>query len=309
MSRSNQRVLDLFCGAGGLTLGLQRAGHDVIAGVDSDDVAIETYDDYFDHRAIQCDLASVSPEMFARQYGITPDDVQGIGGGPPCQGFSEANLAKDPDDVRNNLVFRFAEYVEYYQPRWFVMENVTGIESLDDGQTVDELYDVFGEYGYEVAHRTLNAFDYGVPQRRERVFFIGVRSDVGVSPQFPEPHEQHRGFADVVDYVDPDDYQSSAGGVTHQVRGEWKLRRCHEPSYTITGTQYPYVIDGDFEPDPSLSGVGEVDVARTMTRGEVRAAQTMDEIEIQTPRKAEALTYIGNAVPPRLAEAVGEVLP
>jgi hypothetical protein len=121
--------------------------------------------------------------------------------------------------------------------------------------------------------------------------------------------EQYVGLADVVETIDRDNFITSPGGQTHQVRGEWGMRRGSEPSYTITGTQYPTVLDGDFEPDSSLSGVGDVDCSRTMTRAEVRAAQTLDDIEIATTRKGEALTYIGNAVPADLAEAVVSELP
>jgi len=104
-----------------------------------------------------------------------------------CQGFSTANQNRDEDDPRNNLVFRFANYVDYYRPDAFVMENVTGIESIDDGETIDLLYDEFEASGYSVNHQTLNAADYGVPQKRRRVFFIGVHESVGDEPQFPEP--------------------------------------------------------------------------------------------------------------------------
>jgi len=104
-----------------------------------------------------------------------------------CQGYSRANLQRDEDDPRNNLVFRFARYVDYYQPEAFVMENVTGIESIDDGETVELLYEDFEQAGYDVDHATLNAADYGVPQKRRRVFFIGTRSDIEREPQFPDP--------------------------------------------------------------------------------------------------------------------------
>jgi DNA (cytosine-5)-methyltransferase 1 len=104
-----------------------------------------------------------------------------------CQGYSTANLQRHEDDPRNNLVFRFAQYVAYYQPRSFVMENVTGIESIDDGETVELLYEDFEGAGYDVDHATLNAADYGVPQKRRRVFFVGVREDVDGGPRFPKP--------------------------------------------------------------------------------------------------------------------------
>jgi hypothetical protein len=109
--------------------------------------------------------------------------------------------------------------------------------------------------------------------------------------------------------IDPDDYQGSPGGITHQVRGSWKLRRCDEPAYTITATQYPYVINSTFSPDPDLHGVGEVDEATITDREYVKAVQTIDEIDVQTSRKGVALTLIGNAVPADLAEAVVSELP
>jgi len=120
--------------------------------------------------------------------------------------------------------------------------------------------------------------------------------------------EPYVGLSDVTD-VDPNDWQTSPGGQTHQVRGEYQMRRCSEPAYTITGTQYPTVIDGDFEPDPELSGVGDVECSRTFTREEVRAVQTISEIEVESPRKGEALTVIGNAVPADLAASVASMLP
>jgi DNA (cytosine-5)-methyltransferase 1 len=203
----SRTVLDLFCGAGGLTLGCLQAGYDVVAGVDADETAIETYNKNFTHDGILCDLAEVDPEEFADEHDIHPDDVDVVGGGPPCQGYSTANLQRDEDDPRNNLVFRFARYVDYYQPRAFVMENVTGIESIDDGETVELLYEDFEASGYDVDHTTLNAADYGVPQKRRRVFFVGTRTDIERDPQFPDPThappseitQDHNGaFADVM---------------------------------------------------------------------------------------------------------------
>lgn len=169
-----------------MSLGFQNAGYDVIAGVDYDEDAVETYDANFDHDVYQYDLATVASLTFSIETGISPSDVNVVVGGPPCQGFSSANLSRSEDDPRNNLVFRFARYVDFYQPRVFVMENVTGIESIDDGETVQLLHEDFTESGYDVEYTTLNAADYGVPQKRRRVFFVGVRDDVDGGPQFPD---------------------------------------------------------------------------------------------------------------------------
>jgi len=181
-----KQVLDLFCGAGGMTLGCEQADYDVIAGVDNDETAMKTYRENFDHRGIVCDLSSLDPEEFEIEFGITPSDVDIIVGGPPCQAFSIAGK-RDEDDPRANLVFRFAEYVDYYQPNSFVMENVTGIESFNDGKTLDLLYDDFDASGYEIQHQTLNAAEYGVPQKRQRVFVVGVHNEYDGSYSFPDP--------------------------------------------------------------------------------------------------------------------------
>jgi DNA (cytosine-5)-methyltransferase 1 len=177
-------VLDLFCGAGGFSLGFEWAGYDVLAGVDVDETALDTFAANHDARAIECDLATVDPETFAHEYDIHPSNVNVIIGGPPCQGFSTAQANRDPDDPRNNLVFRFARYVDHYQPESFVMENVTGITSIDDGETVELLCEDFRQAGYSVEYATLNAADYGVPQKRRRVFFVGQQDG---EPAFPEP--------------------------------------------------------------------------------------------------------------------------
>lgn len=208
MSDETQQVLDLFCGAGGFTLGVQRAGATVIAGVDNDEQALETYNANFDHEGYNINLAETEPATFSVETGIRVEDVDGIVGGPPCQGFSLASHDRDPDDPRNNLVFRYATYVDYFQPNWFVMENVTGIESIDDGETIELLYDDFQQAGYKVDHATLNAADYGVPQKRRRVFFVGVHEDADNEVQFPEPTHAPAGE------IDQTNVTSGQAGVT-----------------------------------------------------------------------------------------------
>ena len=195
MSEAN--VLDLFAGAGGFSLGVERAGATVLAGVDFDEQALETYDANFDHPAYNYNLAETDPADFDAKTGIRPHMVDGIVGGPPCQGFSLSNTNRCKDDPRNNLVFRYAAYVDYYQPDWFVMENVTGIKSIDDGETIDLLYDDFHEAGYTVNHQTLNAADYGVPQKRRRVFFVGAHEDADTEVAFPEPTHAPRSELDM----------------------------------------------------------------------------------------------------------------
>jgi DNA (cytosine-5)-methyltransferase 1 len=180
----SQSVLDLFCGAGGLSLGFENAGFDVIAGVDNDEDAVETYRRNHEGRAIQCDLANTRPEVFAETHDIEAEDVDGTVGGPPCQGFSSANNERHVNDERNNLVFAFVDYVRHYEPEWFLMENVTGLKGIDDGETLELLVSDFEGAGYTVDWTILNAADYGVPQKRRRLFVQGQRDG---SPTWPEP--------------------------------------------------------------------------------------------------------------------------
>ena len=194
---SPPQVLDLFCGAGGFSQGFEKQGFDVLAGVDTNKDALNTYEKNHNSRSIQQDLTELSPSVFAFEYGIYPSDVDVMIGGPPCQGFSLANIDRSVDDDRNNLVFVFAEYVEYYQPDVFVMENVKGIQSVDDGTLFSNLKDDLRDAGYTVESTILNAADYGVPQTRERMFVQGVKTG---SVQWPQQtHEPSQNIQMVVD--------------------------------------------------------------------------------------------------------------
>jgi len=205
-------VLDLFCGAGGFSTGFADAGYDVLAGVDHDEDAVATFGANHDAAAIQADLTEQTPAEFAERYDIHPEDVDVIVGGPPCQGFSTANLDRHVADERNNLVFVFAEYVAHYRPEAFVMENVTGITSVDDGTLFERLLADLREAGYVVDHEVLNAADYGVPQKRRRMFVQGVQEDRGETPTWPEPTHAPRSELDGYDGRDTEDTESVVSG-------------------------------------------------------------------------------------------------
>jgi len=166
-------VLDLFCGAGGLSLGFAQANFHVVCAVDREEAAVTTYNNNFRHSAILADLsASVS---------LPETDL--IIGGPPCQGFSSAGLRRR-DDHRNGLVGRFAEYVRQLQPRAFVFENVEGFLTAQGGEQVTTLLLPLIEAGYRIHLRKVNSANYGVPQHRKRVIAIG---GLGWDPSFPMP--------------------------------------------------------------------------------------------------------------------------
>ncbi len=178
------KVLDLFCGCGGLSLGFMQAGYQIVAGIDSWQDALDTF--AFNHqgaKAIQADLFHISPQEIKQQYDIHHVDI--IIGGPPCQGFSIAGK-RMIDDERNQLYKSFVEFVKFYQPQAFLMENVPNIISMGKGSIKEQIVQDFSALGYTVSHKILLAADFGVPQNRKRAFFIGFKN--GQCFEFPKPN-------------------------------------------------------------------------------------------------------------------------
>lgn len=172
------QLVDLFCGAGGMTLGFLRAGFEVTLAYDSWDRAVESYQrNLGDHvRRVSIDDKLELPASTV------------IVGGPPCQGFSSAGSRRD-DDRRNTLVSVFARLVAKYRPRAFVFENVEGFLTGGRGRFVLDLLDPLIEAGYRIHLRKVNAANFGVPQHRKRVLAIG---GLGWDPKFPgATHSAH----------------------------------------------------------------------------------------------------------------------
>lgn len=171
------KVLDLFCGCGGLSEGFKLAGYTIVGGVDFNAPAIKTYNRNFpDAKGICCDLLNMDQEMILREFGDL-NDVDVIIGGPPCQGFSSANRYKiEGEDPRNKLFFEFVKFVDLAEPKVVVIENVRGIITSNNGYAKDRIYEIFESRGYAVNHRILSASDYGIPQRRQRNFFVMIKN-------------------------------------------------------------------------------------------------------------------------------------
>lgn len=167
------KVLDLFSGCGGLSLGFKQAGFEIYGGIDNNPDAVNTYQNNFPESiAIKQDLDSID---FSEILKLLPDieDVEVLIGGPPCQGFSSANRwTHETDDQRNRLFFAFVEFVDLIAPKVIVIENVPQIITRDNGYAKDRIYEIFQTRGYKVNHEILNAVDYNVPQRRRRNFFV-----------------------------------------------------------------------------------------------------------------------------------------
>lgn len=168
------RVLDLFCGAGGLSLGFKMANFDIVGGIDFDQEALDTHKLNFKDGFHFCgDISELDDEFVLENFDGKVDVVIG---GPPCQGFSVANMQqKDIEcDDRNKLFYEFIRFVKLLKPKAFVMENVPQILTKDKGHVKEVMMDVMDDLGYNVNVKVLVASDYGVPQRRRRAFFVGI---------------------------------------------------------------------------------------------------------------------------------------
>ena len=170
------KVIDLFCGCGGLSEGFRLAGFDIVGGVDFNAAAIRTYNRNFgEGKGVCCDLLNMTKEQIIETFGSL-DDIDVIIGGPPCQGFSAANRYKtEGQDPRNRLFFEFIKFVDLAKPKAIVIENVKGIITKDNGYAKDRIEAIFRERGYSVTHRILDASAYGVPQKRSRNFFVMLK--------------------------------------------------------------------------------------------------------------------------------------
>lgn len=195
-------AIDLFCGAGGLSEGLRQAGFHVLAGNDFDDVAGATYTrTHKEAKFLGGPIQNLSTEDFLSAARLKAGQLDVLAGGPPCQGYSVYNHQRGMHDARSNLFREYLRLVEGLAPRWVIMENVTGIMSAGNGFAFRAIQEGFAQLGYEIEFKVLKAEQYGVPQERRRVVFLGNR--VGEPIAWPEPTHgaDQRPFVSVLDAI------------------------------------------------------------------------------------------------------------
>jgi DNA (cytosine-5)-methyltransferase 1 len=181
------RVLDFFCGIGGLTLGLHKAGLESIGGIDNWPDAVRTFE--HNHRSLRCltaDITALSVARIEQTFGVNRSDVDVVVGGPPCQGFSTVGK-RDSSDPRNLLWEHYFELVNEIRPAYVLIENVEGLVVMDKGSVCERIVSSFGEIGYRMKWRLFRSADYGVPQLRKRVIFFGWLHGLA-TPVFPRPN-------------------------------------------------------------------------------------------------------------------------
>ncbi|MBD2448833.1 DNA cytosine methyltransferase [Nostoc sp. FACHB-152] len=191
MKKRRPIAVDLFAGAGGMTLGFEQAGFDVLASVEIDPIHCATHEFNFPFCTVLCKSVEDTTGQEIRQRSEIGDrEIDAVICGSPCQGFSLMGK-RVFDDPRNSLVFHFHRLVLELEPKYFVMENVRGITVGEHKRILKSLISEFQTHGYQVEenYQVLNAAHFGVPQSRERLFLLGARKDVSL-PKYPQPVTQ-----------------------------------------------------------------------------------------------------------------------
>ncbi|MEG1835647.1 MAG: DNA cytosine methyltransferase [Oscillospiraceae bacterium] len=173
-------ILSLFSGAGGLDLGFEKAGFNIAMANEFDPSIWETYEKNHSARLIKGDIRDIKDSDFS-------ENIEGIIGGPPCQSWSEAGANRGINDSRGKLFYDYIRILKCKQPKFFLAENVAGMLSGQHSNAVSNIVAMFEECGYNVTINLVNASDYGVPQDRKRVFYIGFRKDLNIKFVFPKP--------------------------------------------------------------------------------------------------------------------------
>lgn len=185
-------TIELFAGAGGLALGIEKAGFNTLGLIEFDRDASDTLKcNCPEWKVINDDIANIScldlPEYFNLEIG----ELDLLSGGAPCQSFSYAGKRLGLEDARGTLFYHYAKFLEQLQPKMFLFENVKGLLSHDKGKTYRVITNIFQSCGYSIKYKVLNAWDYGVAQKRERLITIGIRNDLTdkITFDFPSPHK------------------------------------------------------------------------------------------------------------------------
>lgn len=290
------KVVDLFCGCGGLSLGFMKAGFKVLAGFDFWDDAIAVYKKNFTHPAIKQDLMDIAnASLKIKSY--SPEIIVG---GPPCQDFSSAGK-RDENNGRGDLTVSYAKIISTVRPEWFVMENV---ERIRKTQKLNEAVGIYKEAGYGLTSTVLDASFCGVPQKRKRFLMIGHLN----SPDNFIDYYLGKNLAEkpmtVADYFgDRLDVQYYYRHPRSYVRRG--IFSVDEPSPTIRGVNRPMPNGYHLRPnDPVQTKEG----IRHLTTRERSMIQTFPEDFIFVGSKTAQEQMIGNAVPVKLAQYVAEAI-
>lgn len=312
---SEMTFVDCFCGAGGLSKGLELAGLQGICGLDWFKEAGMTYERNFDHPFVNGDITL--PEVKKQFYNTVLNQLNGkklsiVAGGFPCQGFSMAGN-RIVDDPRNSLYKELLEIVVHLQPEYVICENVKGLRSMLGGMVEQKILADFRAIGYEMNVTTLCAADYNVPQKRERVIFIGNRiGNVNMHPMPMLLSNEYKTTGEAIgDLVNhPEDKAFNHVPTKHKPEMEERIMACPEgqslyKGYSDAWKKCPW-NEASCTIKENHGGVNlHPKLPRVLTAREMARLQSFPDTFIFEGPKNKQLVQIGNAVPPLLGKAIG----
>ncbi len=300
------KVVSLFSGAGGLDLGFKMAGNDIIWANDIYADSVATYEKNLGNHIILGDISSISTDNIP--------DCDIVIGGFPCQGFSVANTKRHATDERNALYKQLIRVIDAKRPKFFLAENVKGIKSLEHGKVFQMILDDFSSMGYKVVSDTLNAADYGVPQKRLRVIIVGVRNDIDFEYSFPSPTNSECGekglppWVSVAEAMEPIPDPDLPNSLPNHDYSKYKLQ--------FNGYLGHRALDPG-KPAPTVTARGDdkggvvvlphPNGLRRMSCRELAAVQSFPLDFVFCGNRSSVYRQIGNAVPPLLGYAVANV--
>ncbi|WP_225893404.1 DNA cytosine methyltransferase [Clostridium botulinum] len=305
------RTVSLFSGCGGMDLGFEKAGFDIVWANDNNNKLRETY-------AYNHPKTNFVIEKIEKIKSEDIPDCEVIIGGPPCQSWSLAGAMKGINDSRGQLFLEYVRVIKDKKPLAFVAENVKGIISKAHVNSFNEIIDMFAQNGYTVTYKLLNAKDYGVPQDRQRVFIIGIRNDLNKTFEFPNPTHNQNNYVTLNDAIG--DLRTNCG---EYMEGSFspifmsrnRRRSWNEVAFTVQASGRQTQIHPD---SPDMIHIGKdqwqfnpdsTNKIRRMSVRECARIQTFpDTFNFITNSLNEKYKMIGNAVPVLLAEAVAKSL-
>ena len=315
-------IISLFSGAGGLDLGFERAGFNIVMANEFDKTIWATYEKNHTAPLIKGDIRNIKESDF-------PNEVDGIIGGPPCQSWSEAGALRGINDDRGKLFYDYIRILKSKHPKFFLAENVSGMLANRHSDAVKNIVECFEECGYNVSITLVNAADYGVPQDRKRVFYIGIRKDLNKNFVFPKattPHLSQKktmldAIGDLVDTAIPALPQNKTNGKLSILNHEYftgaystifmsrnRVRAWNEQGFTVqaSGRQcqlHPQAPKMKFvEKNKRIFVPGKEELYRRLTVRECARLQGFpDDFEFIYTDVDTGYKMIGNAVPVDLA--------
>ncbi len=325
MSRA-LKYIDLFSGAGGFSLGFDNKGFQNVFSVDIEPSFCETYHHNFpNHYLIQKDICDVTDAelRYLKKY----DEIDVVIGGPPCQGFSIAgNIGrKFIEDPRNRLFKEFVRVVKVIKPKYFVMENVARLYNHNKGNTRKEIINDFKNLGYKVACKILNSADYGVPQIRKRIIFIGTKNNQKIL--FPE--KEINKYVTVKEALScyPKLESGQESKIPNHIAMSHSEQMLHKMSFVSDGgdrSQIPeqfrpksgdvrkYIKYSSNKPSVTVTGdmrkIFHYEQNRALTVRELAKLQSFPDDFVFKGTKISQQQQVGNSVPPKMAEAIASVI-